>query len=174
MMTCPPIKRIKLDHTYSSSSVEDVLNQTKAALAQSNRKLLEKQKEVKLLKRKVKRKDDKLSALIENLKKDSVLSSDQVDFLNFNSDTITLIENELRANKCEQQGHRYSEKLKDFAVTMHFYSAQAYSYLRKFLNLPNPCSIREWASSRNCQPGFLSDLFATLKSSITPNRTDVV
>ena len=102
----PPIKRIKLDHTYSSSSVEDALNQTKAALAQSNRKLLEKQKEVKLLKRKVKRKGDKLSALIENLKKDSVLSSDQIDFLNFDSDTITLIENELKANKCEQQGLR--------------------------------------------------------------------
>ena len=143
----PPIKRIKLDHTYSSSSVEDALNQAKAALAQSNRKLLEKRKEVKLLKRKVKRKGDKLSALIENLKKDSVLSSNLIDFLNlnFDSNTITLIQNELKANKCEQQGHRYSEKLKDFAVTMHFYSAQAYNYLRKFLNLPHPCTIRKWA-----------------------------
>ena len=65
----PPIKRIKLDHTYSSSSVEDALNHTKGDLAQSNRKLLKKQKEVKLLERKVKNKDDKLSALIENLKK---------------------------------------------------------------------------------------------------------
>ena len=172
----PPIKRIKLDHTYSSSSVEDALNQAKAALAQSNRKLLEKRKEVKLLKRLVKRKGDKLSALIENLKKDSVLSSNLIDFLNlnFDSNTITLIQNELKANKCEQQGHRYSEKLKDFAVTMHFYSAQAYNYLRKFLNLPHPCTIRKWASSRYCQPGFLSEVFATLKRSITPNRTDVV
>ena len=57
---------------------------------------------------------------------------------------------------------------------MHFYSAQAYNYLRKFLNLPHPCTIRKWASSRNCQPGFLSEVFATLKSSITPHRTDVV
>ena len=97
------------------------------------------------MKRKVKRKGDKMSALIENLKKDSVLSSDRIDFLNlnFDSDPITLIENELRANKCEQQGHRYSEKLKDFAVTMHFYSAKAYNYLRKFLNLPHPCTIRK-------------------------------
>ena len=85
----PPIKRIKLDHTYSSSSVEDALNQTKAALAQSNRKLLEKQKEVKLLKRKVKRKGDKLSALIENLKKDNVLSSDQIDFLMLGDEEAT-------------------------------------------------------------------------------------
>ena len=85
----PPIKRIKLDHTYSSSSVEDALNQTKAAFVQSNRKLLENQKEVKLLKTKVKRKNDKLSALIENLKKDSVLSPDQIDFLNLNFNRAT-------------------------------------------------------------------------------------
>ena len=57
---------------------------------------------------------------------------------------------------------------------MHLYSAQAYNYLRKFLNGPHPCTIRKWASSRNCQPGFLSEDFATLKSSITSNRTDVV
>ena len=59
---------------------------------------------------------------------------------------------------------------------MHFYSAQAYNYLRKFPNLPHPCTIRKWASSRNCQPGFLSEVFATqtLKRSITPNRTYVV
>ena len=81
------------------------------------------------MKRKVKRKGDKLPALIENLKKDSVLSSDEIDLLNlyFDSDPITLIENKLKANKCEQHGHRYSEKLKDFAVIMHFYSAQAYN-----------------------------------------------
>ena len=87
---------------------------------------------------------------------------------------IRLIENELKANKCEQQGHRYSEKLKDFAVTMHFYSAQAHNYVRKFLNLPHPCTLRKWASSRNCQPGFLSEVVATLKRSITPNLTDIV
>ena len=68
-----------------------------------------------------------------------MLSPDQTDFLNvnFDSDTIKLIENELKANKCEQQGHRYSEKLKEFVVTIHFYSAQAYNYLRKFLNMPH-------------------------------------
>ena len=57
---------------------------------------------------------------------------------------------------------------------MHFYSAQAYNYLRKFLNFLHPCTIRKWASSRNCQPGFLSEVFSNLKSSITPNRTDGV
>ena len=145
MMTCPPIKRIKLDHTYSSSFVEDALNQTKAALAQSNRKLLEKQKEVKILKRKVKCKDDKLSALIENLKKDSVLSSDQIDFLNvnFDSDTITLIENELKANKCEQQGHRYSEKLKDFAVPMLFLQCSSLQLFKKVSEFATPVYYKE-------------------------------
>ena len=57
---------------------------------------------------------------------------------------------------------------------MHFYNAQAYNYLRKFLNWPHPCTLTKWASSRNCQPGLLSEVFSTLKSSITPNRTDVV
>ena len=65
----PPRKSIKLDHPYSASSLVDALQQTKVTLAETSAQLLEKQKEVKLLKRKRKRKDDKLSSLIETLNK---------------------------------------------------------------------------------------------------------
>ena len=40
--------------------------------------------------------------------------------------------------------------------------------------MPHPSTIRKWASSKNCQPGFLSQVFATLKTTVTPNHKDVV
>jgi hypothetical protein len=51
----------------------------------------------------------------------------------------------------------YSEDLKSFAVTLHFYSSQAYNFLRRTLHLPHPDTIRRWASC-GVEPGFLKDV----------------
>lgn len=58
---------------------------------------------------------------------------------------------------------RYSEKLKSFAVTLHFYSAKAYDYVRKYLHLPHADTIRRWASPYNVEPGYLADVMSALK-----------
>ncbi|GFS26769.1 THAP domain-containing protein 9 [Elysia marginata] len=65
--------------------------------------------------------------------------------------------NELQQGRTAAGGRRYSEEVKSFAVTLHFYSAQAYDFLRKFLTLPDVSTIRRWSSSIGCEPGFLSD-----------------
>jgi hypothetical protein len=83
--------------------------------------------------------------------------------LNFGENTYTLIENELKAADVDKHGHRYSDELKQFAVTLHFYSAQAYDFLRQYLHLPHPSTIRKWSASLNCQPGFLTEVIDHLK-----------
>ena len=75
--------------------------------------------------------------------------------LNFGENTLTLIDNELKSSEKDKHGHRFSEQLKQFAVALHFYSAQAYEFVRQYLQLPHPSTNRKWSTSLNCQPGFL-------------------
>ena len=56
------------------------------------------------------------------------------------------------------QGKRYSQELKQFAVTLHYYSPQAYQYCKSILSLPDVSSIRNWLSNVDCNPGFLSNV----------------
>lgn len=42
---------------------------------------------------------------------------------------------------------RYSDVLKQFALTLYFYSQMAYNLSRKVLNFPNPSSLRHWRAS---------------------------
>ncbi len=51
--------------------------------------------------------------------------------------------------------------MKEFAVSLHFYSAKAYNFVRKSLHLPHPTTIRSWAADVACEPGFLT---ATINS----------
>ena len=59
----------------------------------------------------------------------------------------------------------YPEELKKFAVTMHFYSPKAYSFLRTTLQnaLPHEKTIRKWYSSVDCDPGHLSQALQFMK-----------
>ena len=127
-------------------------------------KLKETQKELKSIKQKLKRRESKISKLIDEVQ--SMLGKEQHDILklNFDNDTLTLFENELENRNKDPTGYRYSEELWKFAVTVHFYSAQAYEYLRKYLHLPHPATIRKWSASLNCKPGYLSEVIDFLKN----------
>lgn len=59
----------------------------------------------------------------------------------------------------------HSKKVRTFAITLHFYSASAYNYVRKsYLNkLPHPRTIRKWYQSINGNPGCTSESLFALK-----------
>ena len=170
-----PRKKIALDHTYSGPPLEQAILDAKSQLKATKKRLAIKYAQVQVLSRKVKRRDKKLSTLMEEIKSKNMITEEQLKFLrlNFNEESMVLIENEFKANSKSSKGMRYSEELKSFAVTMHFYSSQAYSYLRKFFTLPHPSTIRKWASSINCLPGFLTEVLASLKGKVTPDNKDV-
>jgi hypothetical protein len=173
----PPEKRtsssgsadLGLEHNYASArspaAVEEELKQTK-------QKLEDARKELKGLKQKVKRKEAKIASLLEVVKEKNMLNQGQLDLLklNFGEQTFTLIENELNTLDKDKHGLRYSEQLKQFAVTLHFYSAQAYDFLREYLTLPHPATIRKWAASIDCHPGFMTEVINHLKSMVQENE----
>lgn len=60
---------------------------------------------------------------------------------------------------------KYDEELKKFALTLHFYSPKAYNYIReKFdLCLPHLNTLKTWYNKVDCEPGFTSESFNTIK-----------
>lgn len=58
----------------------------------------------------------------------------------------------------------YPETVKKFAITLQFYSAQAYRFIRKFIKLPHPRTIRKWAQNIDGSPGFTEESFNKIKS----------
>lgn len=58
----------------------------------------------------------------------------------------------------------YSEELKAFAMTLQFYSSNAYDYVRETfdLALPHPQQIRSWYTEVDGDPGFTQTPFEAL------------
>ena len=69
---------------------------------------------------------------------------------------------------------RYTDDIKEFALTLYFYSPKAYQYVRSILPLPNPSLIRKWASSVDCEPGFLKEALKALSDEVKqcPDKKD--
>ena len=72
--------------------------------------------------------------------------------------TIELFRNEAQ-NFRKGSGSRYSEEMKEFAISLHVYSPRASRLIRKSLNLPHSATIRSWSINSDCEPGFLKKTF---------------
>jgi hypothetical protein len=57
---------------------------------------------------------------------------------------------------------RYTDEIKEFALTIYFYSPRAHHYIRSIIALPNPSLVRKWSASRKCEPGFFKEAFESL------------
>jgi hypothetical protein len=92
---------------------------------------------------------------------------------NFGHMTKDLFTNEQK-HEANSTGSRYSEQIKQFAISLHFYSAKAYKFVRKSLHLPHPSTIRSWASSIECEPGFLSNVIEHLQNTLEDDNKDCI
>lgn len=158
----PPQKAVNVteEHMYASS-----LSSVSGKLIKTTGKLQEVREELRVAKQKVKRQSKRISSLLDAVKDQNMINQGQLELLklNFGKNTFTLIENELRAMEKNKHGHRFSEEIKQFAVTLHFYSAQAYEFVRQYLHLPHPSTIRKWSASLSCEPGFLTEVIDHIK-----------
>lgn len=112
---------------------------------------------------------------MQKLEKMKALSEEQSqNFMsNFGHMTKDLFKNEQK-NQTNSTGARYSEEIKQFAISLHFYSPKAYKFIRKSLHLPNPSTIRSWASSIDCEPGFLSNVIEHLQNTLEDDNKDCI
>ena len=68
----------------------------------------------------------------------------------------------------------YPEELRTFAMTLKFYSAKAYKYVRKSfdLGLPHPSVISSWYTAMDGEPGFTKEALTALKAKVLAGKRD--
>lgn len=73
---------------------------------------------------------------------------------------------------CTRQN--YTPELRNFAITLNFYSRKAYNYVRsKFNNsLPHPKTISRWFRSIDGSPGFTTEALRALKIKVLAARSE--
>ena len=155
------------DHSYAASPIKKV-NKLKLIVSNKN-------KQVKRLQAQAVRRVKTVHALVEKLNSFKYISQQSAeDFVqNFNEQSIDLFKNQIK-NAGKNTGSRYDQTIKEFAVTLHFYSPKGYRFVRKALCLPSPSTIRSWAASVEAEPGFLLNVVHSLRNLIKPSERDCV
>ncbi|GAB1860441.1 THAP-type domain-containing protein [Camponotus japonicus] len=136
----------------------------------SSHKELKLRYKVRILQQQVRRKNkkiDSLKQLLTDLKAQGKIEDDVMHLVSneFDGVPFEIFKNQLlNCKETSSKAYRYTDAVKQFALTLHFYSPKAYQYCRNIgLCLPNPSSLRNWTMSVNAEPGFQRDVFSALK-----------
>ena len=76
----------------------------------------------------------------------------------------------------DKHSNCYSEEVKQIAMTLHYYSPKVYDFVHNVLLLPHPSSMRTWAASFGCEPGFYCDVIKLIgdMAQVKPYMSDIV
>ena len=142
----------------------------------SNKQLKLKIRNLQQQLRRCKSKIANMSDVIDSLEQNLIVKTEIADRLHASFDKLQLsifnnAKNNTTISPC---GRRYTDDIKEFSLTLYFYSPKAYEYVRSIIPLPNPSLIRKWSSSVDCEPGFLQEAFQSLQSEAekTPSKKD--
>ena len=103
-----------------------------------------------------------LASVLQQITNEKLMSTESM--MNFKgrfSDTQIKVVQGLLGEK-PKVGEAYTAELKDFAVTLYYYSPKAYRFASKLLTLPSPRTIRSYVGSIDCYPGFQVPAFDEL------------
>ena len=153
------------EHRYgvleSPMKLKRRLNTVNKALESYHKRLKLSQQRSRRLAKKVK----SMETVIRDLKEKNLLSQQAAENLSasFSGGALELIKRCM--NKGQNSKAVYPAELRAFALTLQFYSARAYDYVRQTFNncLPHPKTLSEWYSCINGDPGFHDEIFAALK-----------
>ncbi|CAB3242624.1 unnamed protein product [Arctia plantaginis] len=109
--------------------------------------------------RRLKKKVKDVSRMLSELKDKRLINQEEVNLLEVcNVSAAALIKRMVKKTK------QYSAELRKFALTLHFYSPKAYSYIRSTFNtcLPHPSTLRKWYQSIDAGPGFTAEAFKVM------------
>lgn len=105
-----------------------------------------------------------LSDLVSTLTSANLIEREPAEILStcFDSNILEIIKSELVNQNRSKNRREYNEVVKQFALTLYYYSPQAYDYCRNIFILPHISTLRSWLSNINCEPGFLSDVITVV------------
>lgn len=146
--------------------------QLKRKLGETETQLVKSRKKIKLLHqktRRLKKKNAELCSVISALKQKNLVSENSLTVLESCAGGVSdLVKRQVAKNSGEPLLAQYSPTLKSFALTLHFYSPNAYRFVRKTFDtcLPHPRTLRKWYNTVEVKPGFTNVAFSALKQQI--------
>lgn len=164
---CQDVPTAALHNCYDESIPTVHILQEK--LNKSEKKVEELKKKLKVSQQRSRRFQKKvfsLKEIIKELKDKDLISTNCENMLNQTFEGVPLaLAKRMKSTKKSGKGRMYSPEIKSFALTLQFYSAKAYSFVRKTFNLalPSHSQIRRWYSKIPADPGFTRPSFNALK-----------
>ncbi|RXG59667.1 hypothetical protein Avbf_08349 [Armadillidium vulgare] len=154
------------DHSYDIS-LQAKLTKAKLEIKRLKNKCSAYQNFIKNSKSKVrrlKRKTSDVPSILKKLKNLQLISNNLDDILSqhFHPVMSKLLKNS-KGNRFVSKNKENNQDVKNFCLTLHFYSPKAYKFLRNYLTLPHPATLNRWVSVVKCPPGFLEESFNFLK-----------
>ena len=108
-----------------------------------------------------KEKNSNMEELMKSLKDKQLVSSQQHSLLdhNFGGVSKCLFENQMENSQfIDKHSYCYNLEIKQFAMTLHYYSPKAYEFVHNVFSLPHSSKISSWAASVDCEPGIFCDV----------------
>ena len=177
LTTLSPLDAVNHDHNYckTTNTITD-LKQEEQDRKPLQEKLKRKVKSLQQQLRRTKARKQTMGDIIEDLKQKLLLCQDDAELLSakFNGVQLAIFRDTKNNSTCDPRGRRYSDVVKEFAVTLNYYSPKAYEYVRSVIPLPQPSLIRKWSSIVECNPGFFKESFESLKKEalVSPEKKD--
>ena len=178
----PPIalqSRLQMPSKRPLSSVDNTMSPpakaAKTASEDNRRDELENKlrQKIKSLQQQLRRSKQQVQGMgedIETLKEKLNLDANDVESLHTTVDDdlgIKLLLDMKQNLNTTPSARRYSDEIKELALTVYFYSPRAYRYIRSIIPQPNPSLVRKWSASLQCDPGFIKEPFASLTCEVT-------
>ncbi|XP_036138235.1 uncharacterized protein LOC118644248 [Monomorium pharaonis] len=161
---CSPQSVSKVDKTTMVSPTR-VYNSPEKSRLRKRIKFLEIQhaKKMRFAQQKIRRYKNQvitLKEILNKLKNNQLLNETQIDIIHMLGKPIGEIFKRLimrKKNACVPK--QYSPEIRSFALTLHYYSARAYEYVRDYFNkcLPHVKTLSSWYRSVNGEPGISSE-----------------
>ncbi|KAG8175618.1 hypothetical protein JTE90_019430 [Oedothorax gibbosus] len=142
----------------SPTKAQKLLQISQAAIMKHKQVVRNLRKSGKRLKKRV----ESLQGLLEDLKEKSMISDAASSVLKLSSGAA---EEFVKRLEMPNSKEKYPADLKAFALTLNFYSAKAYNYVRETFDchLPHPRTLRKWYNCVNGSPGFTAEAITALK-----------
>lgn len=107
-----------------------------------------------------------LTSIVQKLKNNGMISHDAEEILvNHFGSNNRLFYSLFRKSITHKNTKKYNKIIRQFAITLHYFSPRAYNYVRNTLKgaLPHEKTLAKWYKTINAEPGFTSECFDMLK-----------
>lgn len=151
----------------------------KRSVRQLSKEIVIKDKKLKSLQQTIRRKNKKIAnmqTIINDIKNQNFVDEEtSVSLLESFGKHKDLVTNWTKKNLGKKIPKRYSPAVRQFALSLHFFSGKAYEYVRDQFNtiLPHPRTLSKWYSHFNAEPGFTMESLKLLELKVR-NSSDPV